>query len=155
MGEDDALPFIVVEPSRIQDNINNGEEERLILPLQQQFQARMVEQAAIYAAKENEDGDDERVEEGEENTNTPQATITSARKITTGDFWQEPSPFDKDDDNQQLIDPTYLRELFSFAAVVSLIPENSPGDMRTVLKMTNTLERLQFLDQGLEEGRWN
>jgi Lon protease-like protein len=121
----DPLPYILVEACQLQDKHVDagGEDEERILHLSQKFKKQISESTGGTYKLTEETRDQESDAQEEEN---------ESRGFLGMDAESD--------------------ELFSFAAVIALIPEGSTRDMQLILKMESTLERLEFLEWFLKGG---
>ena len=142
---EDPLPFILVEPSRVQDMELNEMERQQVINLQEEFQKSMKGRR-LPAVDESEEESSDKIEREKENASTATSISDSLtqKKLTADDFLLGMAPLDTME-----IDQSYLLELFSFAAISSLTPNGSSKDMRRVLRMTCALQRLEYLQQDL------
>lgn len=149
-----ALPFIVVEPSLINDDDAplSSDERKRIQQLQERVRNRIQESKFSFTARNDVDGETETENEvfsGEpmsQSLETEKDMPCASTKLSYVDFFNQQRPIDD-------LEPTLRDELFSFAAILALIDNGSrkrkPKNMKRVLRMQSTLERLEYLDQKL------
>ncbi|CAB9497463.1 expressed unknown protein [Seminavis robusta] len=149
------FPFILVEPSRVQDvpAPPGSDEEKRLLDLQQNLIDLMLEESipapgtgTINGEEVGSEGDDGE-SEGETSDSGDVAVKTASRSICTPDFLSGAFLNDTRGGPEPMVGaPTAeLQELFSFAAFLVLAAEQTPQQMQTLLRMTSTLKRLEFI----------
>ena len=165
-GEEEALPFILVEPERVRDNpvsIQPGSDEgQRFLEMEQRIQELMKQGTASILLEGNDSNSDETdaINGDEKDGDTSRASTVDGEttplpdthanvRLSTMDFLQDKDVQDATKCNGAKVESSKLQELFSFAAILTLVPERSPQDMLKVLQMTSTLERLEYLEREL------
>ena len=157
----EALPFILVESERICDvpTSTDSQKEKRWMELERDVIMRMMKSLASKQGEhviENDSSDT--ISDGsssKENMSTPGedatnlASLNTIRRFGVMDFFSKEflkgdTPLPGDDTFEKL-DQVKLRELFSFAAILTLIPERNPKEMIRTLQMTTALERLEYL----------
>ena len=158
-GDQEALPFILVESERIGDVpiSTDSQREKRWLDLERDVKKLMMNSLAMKQGKFLNDSSDTISDEtnskedalisSEDVTNL--ATGNSIRRFGVMDFFSEDflrsDTLAPRDDAMTKLEQVKLRELFSFAALLTLLPERNPKDMIRALQMASALERLEYL----------
>ena len=152
------LPFILVEPGRVRDDIVSLDsvEGCRLLQLQRQIQEKMVAAArsnsrlGIYNSMKEENSAEESQGEEVENFVSPGSSSKSGniRSLSTVDFFSDSLLQEKDLNHRtsSQLSQHEFRELFSFAACLKLAQEKRTAQQaQALLRMSNTLERLEYV----------
>lgn len=165
--KEDPLPYIVVEPKWVWDAPVQSHEEKRIRQFEKKFQNIMKERLEVtpmiaenckHTTSSNSSQPNEEEEEEEEEGDNAVATTPSI--ATTMNSWSPTgttrriTPYDfmtgahaNNAEQMKLSDHEEWKELFSFAAILTLLPDRLSRDMQRVMQMTSTLERWEYLDQ--------